>query len=107
MKKLLLILLLSVIYSSVVKADNYNDGIRAYEKKDYATALKLWRPLAMKGDVSAQSTLGLMYQEGQGVKRDYKEAIKWYRKAADQGDVYAQSTSRLDVSGRPRCKTRL
>ena len=90
MKKLLFLLVLTVISSSVVRADNYNDGIKAYEKKDYATALKLWRPLAIKGDVSAQSILGLMYQDGQGVKRDYKEAIKWYEKAAEQGDVSAQ-----------------
>ena len=87
MKKLLFLLVLTVMSSSVVRADNYNDGVKAYEKKDYATALKLWRPLAMKGDVSAQSILGVMYHDGQGVKRDYKEAVKWYRKAAKQGDL--------------------
>ena len=90
MKKLLIILVLAVMYSSVARGDDLEDGYIAYEKGDYATALKLWRPLAMQGDTYAQSILGVMYHNGQGVIQDYKESIKWYRKAAEQGDAYAQ-----------------
>ena len=39
---------------------------------------------ADKGDVEAQFTLGVMYQEGDGVKQDYLEALTWFTKAADQ-----------------------
>ena len=40
-------------------------------------------------DTFAASSLGLLYQRGQGVKQDYAQAIEWYRKAADKGDVAA------------------
>jgi TPR repeat protein len=62
----------------------------AYQKGDYATALRLLRPLADRGDVRAQSTLGLMYYHGRGVRQDNLEAIKWFRPAAEQGDERAQ-----------------
>ena len=38
----------------------------------------------------AQSNLGLMYHEGQGVQQDYKEAIKYFRLSAEQGNADAQ-----------------
>ena len=63
----------------------------AYEHGDYATALRLWRPLAAQGNAFAQSNLGFMYDSGQGVQQDYGEAAKWYRLAAEQGNARAQS----------------
>ncbi len=41
------------------------DGLAAYESKDYATALKLWRPLAEQGNADAQNNLGFMYYHRQ------------------------------------------
>jgi uncharacterized protein len=58
--------------------------------QDYATALRLYRPLADKGDARAQKSLGVMYWAGQGVPQDYAEAVKWFRLAANQGDATAQ-----------------
>src|ERR1700675_398309 len=68
-----------------------DDGLAAYQRNDYATALKLLRPLAEQGDASAQLSLGSMYFSGRGVKRDQAEALKWYLRAADQGNVQAQN----------------
>ena len=62
----------------------------AYQIGDYATALRLLHPLADRGDVRAQSTLGLLYYHGRGVRKDDREAIKWFRTAAEQGDKRAQ-----------------
>ena len=62
----------------------------AYQKRDYAVALRLVRPMAEQGDSRAQSLLGLIYSKGQGVQRNEAEAMKWYRRAADQGDADAQ-----------------
>jgi TPR repeat protein len=53
---------------------------RAYDEKDYATALKHFRPLAKQGDADAQDELGTMYQYGWGVTKDYKEAVRWVSK---------------------------
>ena len=52
--------------------------------------LELIRKAADQGDASAQSNLGYMYANGQGVTQDDKEAVKWYRLAADQGNASAQ-----------------
>src|SRR5271165_4857071 len=66
------------------------DGLNSYQREDYATALRLLRPLADQGDAFAQGLLGRMYTYGQGVKQDYAEAVKWFRKAADQGNALGQ-----------------
>jgi uncharacterized protein len=65
--------------------------IAAMNRRDYAAALRLIRPLANQGEASGQNTLGVMYFYGDGVPQDYAEAVKWYRKAADQGEAGAQS----------------
>lgn len=49
------------------------------------------RGLAEQGDAAAQNELGLVYQQGRGVKPDHAEAIKWYRLAAEQGSADAQN----------------
>ena len=66
------------------------EGVAAYNRGDYATALREFRPLANQGVAAAQFNLALMYSEGKGVPQDYAEAVKWYRKAANQGDANAQ-----------------
>ena len=65
-------------------------GYAAFSRGDWPNALRLWRPLADRGDAAAQVSLGLMYANGQGVPQDYVTAAGWYRKAAEQGDATAQ-----------------
>jgi hypothetical protein len=45
--------------------------VAAFGKDDYATALRLLRPLAEQGDADAQYNLGLMFADGRGVPQDY------------------------------------
>ena len=66
------------------------EGISAYKNGDYRAALKQFKPLAAKGDMAAQNSLGDMYANGNGVTQDYKQAEIWYRKAAEQGHARAQ-----------------
>ncbi|BDV00460.1 hypothetical protein TDMWS_05450 [Thermodesulfomicrobium sp. WS] len=68
----------------------FDEGLAAYDRGDYATALKEWRPLAEQGHAGAQNKLGVMYAKGQGVSKDDAEALKWFRKAAEQGYAAAQ-----------------
>ena len=84
-------LLLTLSLSAPVLAGPFEDGLTAYNKSDYKTALRLWRPLADQGIADAQYNLGLMYDIGRGVPQDYAQAVKWYRLAADQGNASAQS----------------
>ena len=69
----------------------FAEGVAAYNRGDYATALREFRPLAGQGDAKAQVNLGFMYGEGQGVAQDYAEAVKWFRKAAGQGNTGGQN----------------
>jgi TPR repeat protein len=66
-------------------AGPYEDAVAAYERADYATAARLWRPLAERGDPAAQLRLGSMLHDGLGVPQDFAEALDWFRRAADQG----------------------
>jgi TPR repeat protein len=85
----ILVLLLSLAMHGLTSAGS-NEGVAAYKKGDYETALREWRLLAEQGDAGAQLNLGFMYHNGYGVPQDYKEAIKWYRRAAEQGNDRAQ-----------------
>lgn len=46
---------------------------------------------ADKGNVIAQSKIGLLLAEGVGVPKDQKAAIDWFKKTADQGDGFSQT----------------
>ena len=59
----------------------------AVSAPDFAATKKA----AESDNALAQTNLGLMYYNGQGVPQDYAEAMKWYRLAADQGDALAQT----------------
>jgi len=66
------------------------DAETAWNRQDYATAERLYRPLAEQGRAGAQHALGKMYENGEGVPRDPVEAARWYRLAAEQGHTGAQ-----------------
>jgi len=68
---------------------DFEDGTAAYDRSDYATALREWLPLAEQGFSGAQVNIGLMYRKGQGVPQDYVKAREWFEKAADHGDGLA------------------
>ncbi len=68
----------------------WDEAVAAYQRGDYATAIRKFRPLAEQGELGAQYNLGLMYRNGQGVPQHDAEAVGWYRKAAEQGHAEAQ-----------------
>ena len=62
----------------------------AYDRANYATALKVWLPQAKAGDAKAQTYVGEMFEQGLGTSPDYSTALTWYMKAAEQGYDRAQ-----------------
>ena len=64
---------------------DYSAGLRAFQTKDYASALREWRTSADQGNSQAQNAVGFVYEHGLGVPPNPAEALKWYRKAAEQG----------------------
>jgi TPR repeat protein len=87
-KTFLVMLMLSFSHAAI--AGDLEDGIAAFEKGDFAAALRLWTPLAEQGDANAQLLLGSIYQKGDGVAQDYNTAVKWYTLSAEQGNISAQ-----------------
>ena len=73
-------------------AQTVRSGIEAWQKGDAAEAVKIWQPLAEKGDADAAFNLGQAYRLGKGVPLDLAQAQSWLEKAARKGHVDAAAT---------------
>jgi TPR repeat protein len=76
--------------ASAVAQTPFQQGLDAFNRDDFANALRIWRPLAEQGDLRSQYFLGALYDFGEGVRESDAEAAKWYRRAAEQGYAPAQ-----------------
>jgi TPR repeat protein len=83
------ILLVFTTLPASASAAPFEDGLSAFERGDYATALRIWRPLAER-DPRAATNLGAMYAAGLGVQKDAVEALRWIGPAAIVGYPNAQ-----------------
>jgi hypothetical protein len=90
LKSLVLAFTLLVAASGVSFTQDFQKGLDAHKKGDYATALREFSLLSEQGNADAQTFLGIMYDEGKGVVQDYSEAVKWFRKSAEQEHALAQ-----------------
>lgn len=59
-------------------------------EQSFTEAARWYLKLAQQGDRRAQTTLGLMYARGYGVKKDPAEAFRWWNFAAAGNDPGAQ-----------------
>ena len=85
-------LVLLILCLAVPAWADFQAGMDAYNRKEYATALHEWRPLTEQGDANAQYNLGVLYSNGHGVPLDYGQARQWFEKAAALGNAKAQSS---------------
>ncbi len=85
-----LAVLLTLAAPALARAGAFEDGVAAYQVKDYGRALALWLPLARQGNGGAQFDVGRMYYYGQGTVRDPVEAVKWFLLASDVGNEEAK-----------------
>jgi hypothetical protein len=61
----------------------------AFDRANYATALRVWLPLAEGGDPAAQTYVGEIFEKGLGVPPDHAAAAVWYRRGAERGSSRA------------------
>ena len=80
----LLIASLGLVLSATAFALPQPDAEAAYARGDYATAFKLWLPIAEQGSPEAQRNVARMYERGEWVAQDKQAAAEWYSKAAEQ-----------------------
>ncbi|QIG80999.1 SPOR domain-containing protein [Stakelama tenebrarum] len=71
-------------------ADPVREGVEAWSRGDYLTAIDKWRGPAEAGNADAQFNLGQAYKLGRGVDSDLAQAQEWYRRAAIQGHAQAE-----------------
>ncbi len=73
----------------------YQAGREAFDRGDYATAVKEFNALADQNDPQGQYALAIMYDIGEGIPQNHEEARKYYTLAAEQG--YADAQNNLGV----------
>ena len=78
--------------ASSTSAQTVRAGIEAWQHADYDAAVRIWRPLAEKGDADAAFNLGQAYRLGRGVPTNLGAAATWFERAAAKGHVDAQTT---------------
>ncbi len=97
-KKLVLLLMFVLALAQPINSQGsprgpnaLSSGEEAYNRGDYAEALRWYLFAADQGSTQAQLNLGFMYSFGLGAKRDSKEALRWYLLAARQGAAVGQT----------------
>jgi hypothetical protein len=90
-------LLACFIFPAFSYADQLEDGKTAFDSKDFEKACELLSPLAEAKNAEAQTMLGVMYVNGQGVEMDLTKGLRLIMEAANQGYGVAQVCA-LDVT---------
>ena len=78
-------IILMLSFAAPVAAGPLEDADTAIKRRDYATAVRLIRPLAEQGDATAQYNLGVFYDNGLDVPQDRVSAYMWFSLSAAQG----------------------
>ena len=91
MRKIALAALL-LATATTADAQSVKAGIEAWQRADYDSAVKIWRPLAEAGDADAAFNLGQAYRLGRGVPISLAAAQTWLERAARKGHLDAQTT---------------
>lgn len=63
--------LVGVVLSVYAFADAFSDATKTYERGDYKTAATLWTKACDGGNAVGCGILGILYDNGQGVKQGY------------------------------------
>jgi hypothetical protein len=74
-----------LIFANPAVAGPLEDANAAIKRRDFATAVRLIRPLAEQGNANAQYDLGTFYDNGLGVPLDKVRAYMWFSLSAAQG----------------------
>ncbi len=84
------IFLLALVVPGYLFASDFEAGLEAIQKGNFAEAYCLWKPLAASGHADAQYRIGWMYANGDGLAINIAEAIRWWERAAERSHSEAQ-----------------
>ena len=78
-----------LLFSAGSARADFDGGVAAAQRGDYATAFREFLPLAEQGNRMAQTNLGFMYATGTGVPKNIDNAYMWFSLPKAQGDETA------------------
>ena len=78
-------LLICFVFPVLSYADQIEDAKAAIKNEEFKKACELLLPLAEGNNAEAQTLLGTLYVDGQGVGKDATKGLSWIMKAAAQG----------------------
>lgn len=78
------------LFSNSLWANEFDEGLKAFENENYPVAIEKFTSSGLKGDLLSQKFLGALYYVGFGVKQNYVESYRWTKLAAAQGDSKSQ-----------------
>lgn len=99
--KILAVVIAAVVTAGPVQADYYDEGLVAWSKSDYPSAVNLFMQAVAAGETGAEHMLARIYAEkspggDEKSQTDRISAFEWSRSAAEKGMVQAQ----FEVAGR-------
>ncbi|MEE2687899.1 MAG: tetratricopeptide repeat protein [Pseudomonadota bacterium] len=80
----------AILISGSVNAQDFRDGLRAFQLGQNERAVVIFRNLASGNNRDAQFMMGVMREGGYGMEKNLKKAAQWYLKAAKAGLPSAQ-----------------
>ena len=80
---LILIIISKTAYSA--GEQDFRQGMQYYRNRQFSEAFPCFEKAARSGNTEAQSMIGVLYFQGNGVGKDDREAAKWFEKAARAG----------------------
>lgn len=89
-------------WSLAARAGELEDGIAAFEKHDFNTAVRLIEPLAEQGNIEAEYFMGTFYMYGHGVAMDPPQAAVWFKRAYGHWETQARAgdpAAMVEVAG--------
>jgi TPR repeat protein len=70
---------------------DFEQGSKLYDAKNFTASFQACMKAAQAGNWFAETSVGLMYENGEGVQQNLPQAVAWYTKAANAGFRVAQA----------------
>jgi len=84
MKKIIMLVIIGV---NILIGSSFDDGMNAYNNGNKQKAINLFGKACDGGFIDGCYNLGIMYDNGDGVRQDKRKAKELFGKACDGGDM--------------------
>ena len=76
----MLIRLIGIFFLCIAQPSlaDFQSGQAEYDKGNFKLAYEIWLPAAKNGDAASQTSIGILFDNGEGFEEDNKEAVKWF-----------------------------